>query len=78
MYQCADPFFRSAGFRPEPMGGIFPRKAEEGILQDVSVQTLLIAEVVVDGGDIRAGAPADISDAGAAKALINKHFSGRF
>jgi hypothetical protein len=41
------------------------------------IQPRFVSEVIIDSGDVGAGALADLSDSGVMKAKLSEHFSGR-
>jgi hypothetical protein len=46
--------------------GFLGRGALLGVVEDGGVEALLVAEVIVDGGDVGGRAPADLGDGGTA------------
>ena len=49
-----------------------PKGRLSGAAEDLLIEALLVAEVVVDRGDVELGPPADLANPGIAKALVGK------
>ena len=58
--------------------GIFRQRLVLGVTQHFEIERFLVAEMIIDGGDVRAGAATDLADSRVVKTDFGKDFPSRF